>query len=61
MEPLPEAGFLPGVKVHFVEAAKALGVKEADDVHVRASAGEHGVKVCLDGFGKAGYLAARFF
>jgi len=41
LEPLPEAGFLPGVKVHFVEAAKALGVKEADDVHVRASAGEH--------------------
>ena len=58
-QPVLEAGAFPGVKVGFVKARVATGVKATDDVAVAAAAREHGVKgkphVCW----KAASFAAR--
>ena len=59
-QPILKAGALPGVKVNFVEAGVALGVKAVDDVAIPAATGEHGVKAKLDVGRELGGFAARF-
>ena len=55
-----KTGKAPVVEIDLVKAWVACVVKPPGDVAVRATAGEHGVKIIADVFRESGDFAARF-
>ena len=59
-EPELKTGETPVVEIDFVESGETDVIQPADDLAVRAAAGEQGVKTMLDLGGKPARLAPRF-